>query len=112
MVGNYFWKKAFAVVAVVFIVGVVALLFNPAIQETPQYRIGEYSKVISSESPKAYLQAFAQEVQSLPDNAGSLALTIYQGNLGLVNESREISLEKGLNLVNFSDVSQLIDTSS
>jgi len=107
-----FVKKLAAVAAAIFIVGVLALLLNPAMQETPQYKIGEYAKIVSSERPRAFLQAFAQEVQSIPSNAGDVALTIYQNNLSLVNETRDISLEKGLNLVNFSDVSKLIDTSS
>ncbi len=59
--------------------------------------------------------AFAQELLATETTAAdqsSLAVTIYNDNLGLVREERTVKLNKGLIELNFRDVASEIDTTT
>ncbi len=72
--------------------------------------INHYSSIISSSAPKAFMEAYAQTIDST--QSPSVSLVVYQQGMALVNETRKISLENGLNLLNFGDVPKMIDISS
>lgn len=52
--------------------------------------------------------ALAEEQVSTLDEQKNLAVTIYNTNLALVKDTRDVSLQKGLNLLAFKDVSAMI----
>jgi len=55
--------------------------------------------------------AVAQDIQSVTSSAedrSDIRITIYNGNLAAVSETRELSLPKGLNKIEFEDVSAQI----
>jgi hypothetical protein len=50
-------------------------------------------------------------VQS-PKDAPGLAITVYNGNFGVVRDTRHISFNQGINTIKFSDVASMIDPTS
>lgn len=50
----------------------------------------------------------AAEIQTTADDRDALSLTIYNGDLALVRDRREVRLERGVNTLAFSDVSARI----
>lgn len=71
--------------------------------------IGQVSSVVSSSKPEQLLIEFAAE--SSAEKEGT-ELTIYNQGIALVKEIRELALKKGLNLVKYEDIAQLIKPDS
>jgi len=71
--------------------------------------IREVSSVVSSSKPAQALIKFAAESSSEKEGT---ELTIYNSNLALVKEIRELTLKNGLNLVRYEDIAQLIKPDS
>ncbi|MEW6295091.1 MAG: DUF4139 domain-containing protein [Candidatus Diapherotrites archaeon] len=78
--------------------------------DIPNVNVKDYSYKVSSQKPAAALASFAGEETS-SQKIGT-ELTIYNQNLGLVKEVRELFLKKGVNLVNYQDVASKIDSTS
>jgi hypothetical protein len=102
-----------AIVLVLFVMGV--MVFFPlqpeqVKQKAPNININSYTYSVSVDKPEIQLQA--TESQTATDQKTSSELTVYNDNLALVKDMRQISLEKGLNLVKYKDISALIDPTS
>jgi len=78
--------------------------------DMPNVNVKDYSYKVSSQKPAAALASFASE-ESSSEKLGT-ELTIYNQDLGLVKEVRELFLKKGVNLVNYQDVASKIDSTS
>ncbi len=74
------------------------------------FNINHYSSIVSSSAPKAFLEAYAQTINSI--QSPSVSMVVYQQGMALINETRKLSFENGLNLLNFGDVPKMIDISS
>ena len=102
-----------AVLLVVLVVGIMVFFPLPTEQdrkEVPNININSYTYSVSVEKPEAYLQSTENEVE--PGEKSASELTIYNSNLALVKDVREIFLEAGLNLVKYKDISAMIDATS
>ena len=102
-----------AVVLVVLVVGI--MVFFPLQPEQPKQKvpninINSYTYSVSVDKPEIHLQGIENE--SATEEKTSSELTVYNDNLALVKDVRQIFLEKGLNLVKYKDISSLIDATS
>lgn len=70
----------------------------------PGINIGEVVSTVTSEKPEQAIAMF--DAQSIEKEGTEL--TVYNQNLALVKEIRKISLEQGLNLVNYEDIASSI----
>ena len=71
----------------------------------------EYDSFTSSEKqPSAFLKAMAEDSVSV--EKGETEVTVYNSNLALVKEGRELELKQGVNQVKYQDVPSLIDPTS
>ncbi|MFC1615588.1 DUF4139 domain-containing protein [Patescibacteria group bacterium] len=68
------------------------------------------SKIDSERSPEDFIGAMAADVSSVDKD--SVELTVYNRDLALVKEVRELELEKGFTQVSYSDVPEFINPSS
>jgi len=104
---NQTWIITIAVLAVILFVGLQALpeLGVEKQKPAPEFNIGEYSATISSEKPDVIMASFAEEESTEKEGT---ELTVYNQNLALVKEMRTLSLEKGLNLVKYTDIAEQI----
>jgi len=100
--------------AIVLIIGFLAfnsILGNNEIfvPEKPSFNINEVSYKVAVGKPEAAL--FEGATADAGEKTSS-ELTIYNQNLALVKDVRNIMLEKGVNLVEFKDIAALIDATS
>lgn len=72
--------------------------------------VTEYSYLLSSNGPALALDSFSKELSS--ESRQGLELTVYESNLALVKEVRELELEEGLNLVEYRNVSGMVNPAS
>ncbi len=92
---------------------VLALMFPPAPSSVPSLSGGapfSYSHITSSEKPQYFLSNLANAQESL--DKGQTEVTVYNSDLALVKEKRELDLKKGYNLIKYVDVPTLINTTS
>ncbi len=75
----------------------------------PEVNIANVVSVVTSKKPAEIVVSFAGESSS--DKEGT-ELTIYNQNLALVKEFRNLELEKGLNLVRYEDIAKHIKADS
>ncbi|MBU1120723.1 DUF4139 domain-containing protein [Candidatus Micrarchaeota archaeon] len=107
-------------VLAVLVVGLfaVSILFETSIDQTPaprkidmgNFNIKDYSYKVTVEKPEEAVLLFA-DTETSSDKIGT-ELTIYNQDLGLVKELRELELKEGLNLVQYKDVASRIDPTS
>ena len=108
---------AFALVAVaaILVIGVLVMLpkieeLKPVRKSAPLVNVSDYSYKVSVEKPELFFQELgdAKEV----GEKTSTELTVYNQNLALVKEVREMFLESGVNLVEYKDIASQIDATS
>jgi len=102
-----------AIVLVLLVVGI--MVFFPLQPEQPKQKvpninINSYTYSVSVDKPEIHLQGIENE--SATEEKTASELTVYNDNLALVKDVRQIFLEKGLNLVKYKDISSLIDATS
>ena len=101
--------------ALVLVVAVPALLSaqeaqpKPFSKQIPLVNVNNYSYSVSVDKPAIFLQG--QKAELVDQKAGT-ELTIYNQDLALVKDVREMDLKKGVNLVEFRDIAKLIDATS
>jgi len=83
---------------------------EPKMKDIPNVNIKSYSSKISVEKPEAFFQGLEQ-TQEVEDKEGT-ELTIYNQNLALVKELRNMFLKSGVNLVEYKDIASQIDSTS
>jgi len=83
---------------------------TPNMKEIPSVNVKSYSNQISVEKPEAFFQGIEQ-TQEVEDKEGT-ELTIYNQNLALVKEIRNMFLKSGVNLVEYKDIASQIDSTS
>jgi len=108
-------KIVFGVAAVLVVLVVGIMVFFPlqpeqVRQKAPNININSYTYSVSVDKPEIQLQATENEAAT--GEKTSSELTVYNDNLALVKDVRQIFLEKGLNLVKFKDISAMIDATS
>ncbi len=109
-------KKVLFSIGFVAILAVVGLfLFFPSIEklrpagkQIPLVNVNDYSYRVSVEKPTAFLQEKATEV----NEKGGTEVTVYNQDLALVKEVREMVLKTGVNLVEYKDIAKEIDPTS
>lgn len=89
--------------------GEVPVLAGTNLQGNVEFNVDDYSSKVTSEKAAEVILAFAEEEAS---ERNSVELTVYNQNLGLVKEVRELELENGFNLVTYSDIPQTIKPES
>ncbi len=97
-----------ALPSLLLLVGCNATPSKPATSQIPN-KI-EYVQVSSVSKPEAFLSDMAQAEDTL--GKGETEVTVYNSNLALIKERREIELKKGYNLIKYVDVPALINTTS
>jgi hypothetical protein len=70
----------------------------------------KYSKSMSSEKPEEFVALMAQDTDGVI--SGETHVTVYNQNLALVKEGRELDLAEGYNQVKYKDVPSQINPSS
>ena len=107
-------KMIFLGVLAVVVIGLLAVsgFFVPSERSVtvPRYNVNEYSYKVSAEKPEMVIANFAADETSGEKTATEL--TVYNQDLGLVKERRNLNLKSGLNLVKYEDVAKLMDPSS
>lgn len=104
------WLVGTSISLVAIIVLAIALNLqqkNPSSSLPPSI---EYASVSTSDKPELFLSSLASAQESL--NKGETEVTVYNSDLALVKEKREINLKKGYNLIKYVDVPALINTTS
>ncbi len=101
------------VAGIVLIIGFIAisgLLGNETIaKKRPSFNVSEVSYKVAVGKPQT---ALLQESGTDTGGKTSGELTVYTDDLALVKDSREISLESGVNLVQYKDIAERIDPTS
>ena len=102
-------------VVVVFIVGAVGVLGYVYSKNMPKTSVKledpiKYSKSMSSEKPEEFIALMAQDTGGVI--SGETYVTVYNQNLALVKEGRELDLAEGYNQVKYKDVPSQINPSS
>lgn len=102
-----------AVIAIIIVAGIAAFSGIGKEQQTvnkrPIVNVSDVSYKVSIGKPEVAMFADAAE-EPMPKTSGEL--TIYNQDLALVKDVREMSLEKGVNEVKFTDVPSKIDATS
>lgn len=70
----------------------------------------QYAHVTTADKPESFFASLAQAEESL--QKGETEVTVYNSNLALIKEQREIDLKKGYNQVRYVDVPSLINATS
>lgn len=103
--------KIFAVVAILGSLAVFALVFaKPAIISRTLDDVIKHDKVLSSESPENFIALMAADNEAGLINESYV--TVYNQNLALIKEGRELDLAQGYNQVKYQDVPSQINPSS
>lgn len=79
-------------------------VLNELAEIKPEINIREFVSTVTSEKPEQAIAMFDAQ----PTEKEGTELTVYNQNLALVKEIREIYLEQGLNLVNYEDIASSI----
>lgn len=99
-------KFLFLLFATIFIAGMIALAPNAIENEDPLTI--SHTSVVTKTHPSDLLF----ELASASPMTGSTEVTVYNQDLALVKEKREITLKNGYNHVQYSDVASRIDPTS
>jgi len=115
-------ESKYLLIMAVFLIGVMILIpvLNPPEEKPEGTRVvssrpavlKEIGSIITSSRmalPQIIAEADAQQISS--EGAG-VEVTVYNQNLGLVKDRREMDLSSGLNIVEFQDVASQIDPTS
>ncbi|MBA4336673.1 DUF4139 domain-containing protein [bacterium] len=103
--------KIFALFALLGSVVVFALVFaKPEIISKKLDDVIKHDKVLSSEKPENFIALMAADTESGLVNESYV--TVYNQNLALVKEGRELDLAQGYNQVKYQDVPSQINPSS
>lgn len=103
--------KIFVVVALVASVGIFAYVYS--MQKAPVKQLDdtiEFERRISSEKAGDFVALLAEDTEGLAPN--ETQVTVYNQDLALIKESREIDLTEGYNQVKYQDVPTKINPSS
>ncbi|MEK6941276.1 MAG: DUF4139 domain-containing protein [archaeon] len=82
---------------------------QPYSRQIPLVNVDNYSYSVSVDKPAIFLTS--QKAKLVDQKAGT-ELTIYNQDLALVKDVREMDLKSGVNLVEFKDIAKLIDATS
>jgi len=103
--------KIFAVMAILGSIAIFALVFaKPNIVTRNLDGVIKHDKVLSSEKPEDFIELMAADTESSLVNESYV--TVYNQNLALVKEGRELDLAKGYNEVKYQDVPSQIKPAS
>ena len=106
--------KGIAILSVILLVGFIAfnsILGNEQImaKAKPNINVNEVSYRVAVGKPET---ALFEGAMAEAGEKGTSELTVYNQNLALVKDVREINLENGVNLVQFKDIASGIDATS
>lgn len=103
--------KIFAIVAIIGSVTIFAfILAKPQIVSKSLNDVIKHDKVLSSERPEDFIALMAADSESSLVNESYV--TVYNQNLALIKEGRELNLAQGYNQVKYQDVPTQINPSS
>jgi hypothetical protein len=103
--------KIFAVVAILGSIAIFAFVFaKPQLVSRSLDDVIKHDKVLSSEKPEDFVALMAADTESGLVNESYV--TVYNQNLALIKEGRELDLAQGYNQVKYQDVPSQINPSS
>lgn len=103
--------KIFVVVAIFASIGILAFVYSQ--QSTPVRQLDDtikFERKISSEKSEEFLALLALDNEDLAPNESHV--TVYNQDLALIKEARELDLSEGYNQVKYQDVPSKINTAS
>ncbi|HIH09307.1 MAG TPA: DUF4139 domain-containing protein [Candidatus Diapherotrites archaeon] len=102
------------IAAVMLIIGLLAINSiigdeDAVVKKRPNFNISEVSHKVAVEKPEtAILEQAAADISQKTTSE----VTVYNQEFALIKDSREMELEKGVNLVEFKDIASKIDSTS
>jgi len=103
--------KIFAVVAILGSIAIFAFVFaKPQLVTRNLDDVIKHDKILSSEKPEDFVALMAADTESGLVNESYV--TVYNQNLALIKEGRELDLAQGYNQVKYQDVPSQINPSS